>query len=97
MKGAGEMEDLSMQMSWMQKQQVKPKIARLERTIVKRGNYKARYRNIEDDLKTCGYCGLSGIHTKCSGRPAYGKRCFKCHVRNHFAVVCKVKRYRGKK
>ena len=94
LKRAGEMEDLSMQTSCMQKQQVKPKEARLERKIVKRGNYKARYRNIEDRLKTSGYCGLSGIHTKGSGCPAYGKRCYKCHVRDHFAVVCKVKRYR---
>ena len=61
LKRAGEMEDLSMQMSCMQKQRVKPKVARLERKIVKRGNYKARYRNIEDCLKTCGYCVYSGI------------------------------------
>ena len=61
LKRAGEMEDLSMQISCMQKQRVKPKVARLERK--KRGNYKARYRNIKDNLKTCRYCGLSGIHT----------------------------------
>ena len=94
LKRAGEMEDLSMQMSCMHTQRVKPKVARLERKIIKRGNYKARYRNIEDDLKTCGYCGLSGIHVKGSGCPAYGKRCFKCHARDHFAVVCKMKIYR---
>ena len=34
---------------------------------------------------------MSGIHIKGSGCPAYGKRCYKCHVRDHFAVVCKVK------
>ena len=27
--------------------------------VIKGGNYKARYRNIEDDPKTCGYCSLS--------------------------------------
>ena len=94
LKRAGEMEDLSMQMSCMQKQLVKPKVARLERKIVKRGIYKARYRNLEDYLMTCGYCDLSGIHTKGSGCPANGKRCYKCNVRDPFAVVCKVKRYR---
>ena len=34
------MEDLSMQMSCMQKQQVNPKVARLERKFVNRGNIK---------------------------------------------------------
>ena len=69
-----------MRMSCIQKQRVKPKVARLE--------FRARYQNIEDGLQTCGYRCLSGIHNKENGCPEYGKRGFKCHMRDHFAVVC---------
>ena len=45
----------------------------------------------ENILKRCGYCGLSGIHIKGRGCPAYGKKCFKCNKRDHFAAACRTK------
>ena len=42
-------------------------------------------------LKACGYCGLSGVHPKGWACPAFGKRCYRCHKIDHFAVVCKTK------
>ena len=37
----------------------------------------------------CGYCGLSGVLIKGEGYPAYRKRCLICHIKDHFAAVCK--------
>ena len=34
----------------------------------------------------CGKCGNHHSKGQC---PAYGKKCLKCHKRNHFAAVCK--------
>ena len=42
----------------------------------------------------CGYCGLSGVHIKGGGCPAYSKTCYKCNKRDHFAVVCRTKLHR---
>ena len=44
---------------------------------------------VDNEDSPCGYCGLSGVHIKGRGCPAYSKRCYKCNKRDHFAVVCK--------
>ena len=46
-----------------------------------------------DALKTCGYCGLYGVHPKGWACPAFGKRCYRCHKIDHFAVACRTKLY----
>ena len=37
------------------------------------------------------YCGLYGVHPKGWACPAFGKRCYKCHKIDHFAVECRTK------
>ena len=59
---------------------------------VRRHGFKQTCINNEDS--PCGYCGLSGVHIKGRGCPAYSKRCYKCNKRDHFAVVCRTKRHR---
>ena len=49
---------------------------------------------VNNEDSPCGYCGLSGVHIKGRGCPAYSKRCYKCNKSDHFAVVCRTKRYR---
>ena len=49
---------------------------------------------VNNEDSPCGYCGLAGVHIKSRGCPAYSKRCYKCNKRDHFAVVCRTKRYR---
>ena len=60
---------------------------------VRRHDFQQTCLNNEDS--TCGYCGLSGVHIKGSGCPAYSKRCYKCNKREHFAVVCRTKLHRN--
>lgn len=38
------------------------------------------------EVKNCRYCGRSHAMSKC---PAFGKVCNKCHMKNHFATVCR--------
>ena len=59
---------------------------------IRRHGFKQTCINYEDS--PCGYCGLSGVHIKGRGCPSYSKRCYRCDKRDHFAVVCRTKRYR---
>ena len=71
-----------------------PKIAKIRnKQYAKPLNFKQRQGQSEGIVQTCGYCGLSGVHRKGEGCPAYRKRCFICHMKDHFAVVCKRRRY----
>ena len=49
---------------------------------------------VNNEDSPCGYFGLSTVHIKGRGCPAYSKRCYKCNKRDHFAVVCRTKQYR---
>ena len=60
---------------------------------VRRHDFQQTCLNNEDS--PCGYCGLSGVHIKGRGCPAYSKRCYKCNKRDHFAVVCRTKLHRN--
>ena len=64
-------------------------------SIVKAKNISKRKRNTNttEHLQPCRCCGLSGLHPKGIGCPAYGKRCFQCHKIDHFAAVCWTKQY----
>ena len=44
-------------------------------------------------MMACSYCGVCGVHPKGQGCPAYRKRCYKCQKIDHFAIVCRTKRY----
>ena len=81
-------EDISEQMSFMGHRQAKETVARGKR---ERWHSKQRCQDIENNLKTCGYCGLLGVHPKGWACPAFGKRCYKCHKIDHFAVACRTK------
>ena len=43
----------------------------------------------------CSYCGLSGVHKKGYNCPAFGKQCYICRKRDHFARVCHAPRYKN--
>ena len=43
-------------------------------------------QNQANSRSKCGKCGTHHSKGQC---PAYGKKCLKCHKRNHFAAVCK--------
>ena len=43
---------------------------------VKKRSKRKRNTNTTEHLQPCRYCGLSGLHPKGRGCPAYGKRCF---------------------
>ena len=60
---------------------------------VKKISKRKRNTNTTEHLQPCRYCGLSGLHPKGRGCPAYGKRCFQCHKIDHFAAVCWTKQY----
>ena len=59
-------EDISEQMSFMGHRQAKETVARGKR---ERRHSKQRCQDIENNLKTCGYCGLHGVHPKRMGMP----------------------------
>ena len=59
---------------------------------VRRYDFQQTSVNYEDS--PCDYCGLAGVHMKGRGCPAYSKGCYKCNKRDHFAVVCRIKRYK---
>ena len=59
---------------------------------VRRHDFQQTSVNNEDSPS--GYCGLAGVHIKGRGCPAYSKGCYKCNKRDHFAVVCRTKRYK---
>ena len=46
-------------------------------------------------LSRCSYCGLSGVHKKGYNCPAFGKQCYICRKRDHFARVCHAPRYKN--
>lgn len=58
----------------------------------KRGEVNAHNRLGSKDfqIKNCRRCGFNHNINQC---PAYGKKCSKCFVANHFAKVCKNKKY----
>ena len=70
--------------------QAKETVARGKR---ERWHSKQRCQDKENSLKTCGYCGLHGVHPKGWACPAFGKRCYRCHKIDHFAVACRTKLY----
>ena len=83
-------EDISEQLSFMGHRQAKETVARGKR---ERWHSKQRCQDIENNLKTCGYCGLHGVHPKGWVCPTFGKRCYRCHKIDHFAVACRTKLY----
>ena len=94
LREAQQVEEISMQIDKMKSSPSEPKIAKLQnRQYEKTLNFKRRQGQREEIVQPCGYCGLSGVHIKGEGCPAYRKRCFICHMKDHFAVVCKKRRY----
>ena len=94
LREAQQLEEISMQIDQMKYSPNEPKIAKIgNKQYAKPLNFKQRQGQSEGIVQTCGYCGLSGVHRKGEGCPAYRKRCFICHMKDHFAVVCKRRRY----
>ena len=93
LRKADEEEIISLQIAGMRYNESENEVKRENRLYVKRQNFQQRCINTDDS--PCGYCGLSGVHIKGRGCPAYNKRCYKCNKRDHFAVVCRTKRYRN--
>ena len=91
LRKADEEENISLQMSCMQNMSPGQKVAREDRLYVKRQTL--QQRKTENVSEICNYCGLSGVHIKGRGCPAYHKRCYKCNKRDHFAVVCRTMPY----
>ena len=78
-------------MSCMENISPEQKVVREDRLYVKRQSLQQRkYKNISE---RCNFCGLSGVHIKGRGCPAYHKRCYKCNKRDRFAVVCRTMPY----
>ena len=92
LRKADEEESISLQIAGMRYNESENEVRRENRLYGKRQNFQQRCINTDDS--PCGYCGLSGVHIKGRGCPAYNKRCYKCNKRDHFAVVCRTKRYR---
>ena len=89
LRKADEEENISLQMSCMRHMPPEQKVVRGDSPYVKRQTFQQRKsKNISE---RCNYCGLSGVHIKGRGCPAYHKRCYKCNKRDHFAVVCRTK------
>ena len=69
----------------------KQKVIRNYSPYVKRQTFQQRIS--ETLAERCNYCGLSGVHIKGRGCPGYSKRCYRCNMRDHLAVVCRTRRY----
>ena len=71
---------------------------RPEETVHKIGNDKSKkQKNSQPRAKPgekkgkCYRCGQTGHFSRDSSCPAHGQKCSKCHLNNHFAVVCRTK------
>ena len=87
-------EEMSLQMSCMDHLTSMHRGARIKQMQYGRKlNFRQRYENSNETMMACSYCGLCGVHPKGQGCPAYRKRCYKCQKIDHFAIVCRTKRY----
>ncbi|CAB4036530.1 uncharacterized protein K02A2.6-like [Paramuricea clavata] len=55
----------------------------------RRRDFKHNGGNKQEQVSCCGKCGKSHPAKEC---PAFGKKCFKCDKKNHFAKFCKSKK-----
>ena len=88
---ADEEDNVFLQMSCMRHMPPEQKVVGEVSPYVKRQTF--QQRKPENISERCYYCGLSGVHIKGRGFPAYHNRCYKCNKIDHFAVVCRTKRY----
>ena len=89
LEGAAEMEDTRIQIKAMKEPGPEGNVAKVQ---AKYGKYRPtdKFRRPKQHHRPqpCEYCGLTGIHETGQDCPAFGKRCHKCHRRNHFSSVC---------
>ena len=88
---ANEEENISLQMLCMRQMPPEQKVVGEVSSYVKSQTF--QQRKPENISERSDYCVLSGVHIKGRGCPAYHNRCYKCNKMDHFAVVCRTKRY----
>ena len=84
LKQAEEEEILSVQISGMRYNESENELRR----------HDFQQTSVNNEDSPCGYSGLAGVHIKGRGCTAYSKGCYKYNKRDHFAVVCRTKRYK---